>query len=181
MSIPAHMSRLTGRPVMMRVSREEEYYIGSARHGFQGRVKMGFRNDGRITAIDLYVVQDNGANSGFSDWLSAGDAVSLVYQPEAMRFRGIPVFTNTPLKGPQRGPGQNQIHSAIEPLLDKAARELGLDPLTIRQVNAPLSDDTYGSSSSTLTSSHLADALAIGADQFDWEAKLAQSGQRNGS
>ena len=181
MSIPAHMSRLTGRPVMMRVSREEEYYIGSARHGFQGRVKMGFRNDGRITAIDLYVIQDNGANSGFSDWLSAGDAVSLVYQPEAMRFRGIPVFTNTPLKGPQRGPGQNQIHSAIEPLLDKAARELGLDPLTIRQVNAPLSDDTYGSSSSTLTSSHLADALAIGADQFDWEAKLAQSGQRNGS
>ena len=181
MSIPAHMSRLTGRPVMMRVSREEEYYIGSARHGFQGRVKMGFRSDGRITAIDLYVVQDNGANSGFSDWLSAGDAVSLVYQPEAMRFRGIPVFTNPPLKGPQRGPGQNQIHSAIEPLLDKAARELGLDPLTIRQVNAPLSDDTYGSSSSTLTSSHLADALAIGADQFDWEAKLAQSGQRNGS
>ena len=181
MSIPAHMSRLTGRPVMMRVSREEEYYIGSARHGFQGRAKMGFRNDGRITAIDLYVVQDNGANSGFSDWLSAGDAVSLVYQPEAMRFRGIPVFTNTPLKGPQRGPGQNQIHSAIEPLLDKAARELGLDPLTIRQVNAPLSEDTYGASSSTLTSSHLADALAIGADQFDWEAKRAQSGQRNGN
>ncbi len=181
MSIPAHMSRLTGRPVMMRVSREEEYYIGSARHGFQGRAKMGFRNDGRITAIDLYVVQDNGANSGFSDWLSAGDAVSLVYQPEAMRFRGIPVFTNTPLKGPQRGPGQNQIHSAIEPLLDKAARELGLDPLTIRQVNAPLSEDTYGASSSTLTSSHLADALAIGADQFNWEAKRAQSGQRNGN
>ena len=181
MSIPAHMSRLTGRPVMMRVSREEEYYIGSARHGFQGRAKMGFRNDGRITAIDLYVVQDNGANSGFSDWLSAGDAVSLVYQPEAMRFRGIPVFTNTPLKGPQRGPGQNQIHSAIEPLLDKAARELGLDPLTIRQVNAPLSEDTYGASSSTLTSSHLADALTIGADQFNWEAKRAQSGQRNGN
>ena len=94
MSIPAHMSRLTGRPVMMRVSREEEYYIGSARHGFQGRAKMGFRNDGRITAIDLYVVQDNGANSGFSDWLSAGDAVSLVYQPEAMRFRGCLLYTS---------------------------------------------------------------------------------------
>ncbi|MDD9896838.1 MAG: molybdopterin-dependent oxidoreductase, partial [Gammaproteobacteria bacterium] len=120
-------------------------------------------------------------NSGFSDWTSAGDAVSLVYQPEAMRFRGIPVFTNTPLKGPQRGPGQNQIHSAIEPLLDKAARELGLDPLTIRQVNAPQSDDTYGANASSLTSSHLAEALAIGAEQFDWETKRAQSGQRNGS
>ena len=181
MSIPAHLSRLTGRPVMMRISREEEYYIGSARHGLQGNIKIGFRADGRISAIDLYVIQDNGANAGFSDWLSAGDAVSLVYQPEAMRFRGIPVFTNTPGKGPQRGPGQNQIHAAIEPMLDKAARELGLDPLTIRQVNAPQSDDSYGANQGSLTSSHLSEALAIGAERFDWSAKLARSGQRNGS
>ena len=181
MSIPAHMSRLTGRPVMLRISREEEYYIGSARHGFQGRAKIGFRKDGRITAMDLYVIQDNGANSGFSDWLSAGDAVSLVYQPETMRFRGIPVFTNTPLKGPQRGPGQNQIHSAIEPLLDKAARKLKLDPLAIRVINAPLSENTYGANANSLTSSHLTEALAMGAEQFDWESKRAKSGQRNGS
>ena len=181
MSIPAHLSRLTGRPVMLRISREEEYYIGSARHGLQGNIKIGFRADGRISAIDLYVIQDNGANAGFSDWLSAGDAVSLVYQPEAMRFRGIPVFTNTPGKGPQRGPGQNQIHAAIAPMLDKAARELGLDPLTIRQVNAPESDDSYGANQSSLTSSHLSEALAIGAERFDWAAKRAQSGQRNGS
>ena len=181
MSIPAHMSRLTGRPVMMRVSREQENYIGSARHGFQGRVKIGFRQDGRISAVDLFVIQDNGANSGFSDWLSAGDAVSLVYQPEAMRFRGIPVFTNTPMKGPQRGPGQNQIHSAIEPLLDKAARELKLDPLLIRKINAPEKNDTYGANLSSLTSSHLTDALEKGAQQFNWAAKRVQSGQRNGS
>ena len=181
MTIPAHLSRLTGRPVMLRISREEEYYIGSARHGFQGRAKMGFREDGRITAIDLYIVQDNGANAGFSDWLSAGDAVSLVYQPGAMRFRGIPVFTNTPFKGPQRGPGQNQVHSAIEPLLDKAARELGIDPLTIRQINAPQSEDTYGANASSLTSSHMSEALKRGAEQFDWEGRRAQSGQRNGN
>jgi CO/xanthine dehydrogenase Mo-binding subunit len=107
--------------------------------------------------------------------------VYLVYQPEAMRFRGIPVFTNTPLKGPQRGPGQNQIHAAIEPLLDKAARELGLDPLAIRQINAPASDDNYGANQSSLTSSHLAEALAMGAEQFDWAGKRARSGERNGS
>jgi len=181
MSIPAHLARLTARPVMLRISREEEYYIGSARHGFQGHVKIGFRADGRINAIDLYVIQDNGGNSGFGDWLSAGDAVSLVYQPEAMRFRGIPIFTNTPLKGPQRGPGQNQIHAVIEPLLDRAARELGMDPLAIRQINAPTSNDRYGPNNSSLTSSHLGEALQIGAEQFGWETKRAQSGQRNGS
>jgi len=181
MSVPAHLSRLTGRPVMLRISREEEYYIGSARHGFQGRAKIGFRADGRITAMDLYVIQDNGGNAGFSDWLSAGDAVSLVYQPLAMRFRGVPVFTNTPMKGPQRGPGQNQIAVAIEPLLDKAARALGLDPLQIRAINAPESDARYGGLQSGVTSAHLPEALAKGAEQFDWQGKLATNGQRNGS
>ncbi|MFM1896079.1 MAG: hypothetical protein RLZZ385_1153 [Pseudomonadota bacterium] len=181
MSIPAHLSRLTGRPVMLRISREEEYFIGSARHGFQGRAKIGFRADGRITALDLYVIQDNGGNAGFSDWLSAGDAVSLVYTPLAMRFRGIPVFTNTPLKGAQRGPGQNQIAVAIEPLLDKAARQLGIDPLQIRAINSPNHDARYGENQGTITSSHMPEALARGAEQFGWQQKYAMNGRRNGS
>src|SRR5690606_11639072 len=143
-AVPALMSKKIGRPVMMRISRHEEFYIGSARPGFQGRIKMGFAADGRVTAADLYIVQENGPNTGFNDWMSAAEAVSLVYQPPAMRFRGVPVLTNTPPRGPQRGPGQNQIAAAVEPLIDKAARELGLDRLEIRHVNAPQSDSTYG-------------------------------------
>jgi len=181
MAIPAYLARFTGRPVMLRISREEEYYIGSARHGFQGRIKMGFREDGRITAADLYIVQDNGGNAGFSDWLSAGDAFSLVYTPLALRFRGIPVFTNTPAKGPQRGPGQNQLAVAIEPLLDKAAAALGLDPLSIRSVNAPGHNARYGSKQGPITSSYMPQALASGAEQFAWQQKMALNGQRNGS
>ena len=42
MAVPALMAKKIGRPVMMRVSRHEEYSMGSARAGFQGRVKMGF-------------------------------------------------------------------------------------------------------------------------------------------
>src|SRR5439155_12907647 len=60
MAIPALLSKTTGRPVMMRISREEEHYIGRARAGMQARARMGFRKDGRITALDLYVVMDNG-------------------------------------------------------------------------------------------------------------------------
>ena len=42
------------------------------------------------------LVEENGPNTGFNDWVSAAEAVSLVYQPPAMRFRGVPVLTNTP-------------------------------------------------------------------------------------
>jgi xanthine dehydrogenase molybdenum-binding subunit len=180
-AIPAHLSRKIGRPVMMRVSRAEENFVGSARPGFQGRIRMGFARDGRLTAVDLYIVQENGANVGFNDWLSAADAVSLVYTPPAMRFRGIPVLTNTPPRGPQRGPGQNQIACAVEPLIDKAARELGLDRVAIRRINAPGHDATYGATQGGVTSAFLREALEQGAASFGWAARLARSGTRRGS
>jgi len=180
MSIPAHMSKKTGRPVLMRISRAEEYYIGRARAGFQGRIRMGFREDGKVTAVDLYIVQENGPNSGFSDWHSAGDAVSLVYTPGAMRFRAVPVLTNTPPRSAQRGPGQNQIHCAVEPILDKAARELGVDKVAIRRLNAPDNSVRYGEDQGGVTSVYLDDALTLGAERFGWEERLARSGARSG-
>ncbi|HMB72429.1 MAG TPA: xanthine dehydrogenase family protein, partial [Gammaproteobacteria bacterium] len=182
LAVPALLSRkLNNRAVMLRITRHEEYFIGSARHGFQGRLKMGFREDGRLLAVDLYIVQENGPTTGFSDWRSAADAISIVHSPIAMRFRGIPVMTNTPPRGPQRGPGQNQIAMAIEPLLDKAAHELGLDRVEIRKINAPTPDWRYGGNQSGLTSVHLRDALEIGEAQFDWASRMARNGQRSGS
>jgi len=181
MTVPAHMSRKIGRPAMMRISRHEEYCVGSARPGFQGRIRLGFAANGRVTAADMYIVQDNGPNTGFPDFNSAADNVSLVYTPQAMRFRGIPVLTNTPQRGPQRGPGQNQIAAAVEPIIDKAARALGLDQVAIRRINAPDNDSHYGGQQGPVTSAYLKNALDKGAEQFDWPAKRALSGQRTGS
>ncbi|HJR70704.1 MAG TPA: xanthine dehydrogenase family protein molybdopterin-binding subunit [Gammaproteobacteria bacterium] len=181
MAIPAHLSKKINRPVMMRVARHEEYFMGSARPGFQGRAKIGFRADGRVTAVDLYIVQENGPNQGFNDWQSAAEAVSLVYQPQAMRFRGVPVQTNTPPRGPQRGPGQNQIAAAFEPLVDKAAAELGLDRVAIRRVNAPDNAAKIGSMQGTVTSAYLKDALDRGAELFGWTARQARARERSGS
>jgi CO/xanthine dehydrogenase Mo-binding subunit len=181
MAIPAHMSRKVNRPVMMRIARHEEYAIGRGRAGFQGRIKVGFREDGRIVAMDAYVVAENGANIGFWDFENFGHTLSVVYQPMAMRWRGIPVLTNTPSRGPQRGPGENQTALAMEPILDKAARQLGIDRVAIRLINAPDSDGKHGEKQEPMTSAFLKDALEKGAARFKWEEKLKLSGQRRGS
>jgi len=181
MAIPAHMAKKTNRPVMMRVSRTEEFFIGQARAGFQGRVKIGFREDGRIVAVDAYVVAENGPNIGFPDFRNFGHTISMVYQPLAMRWRGIPVLTNTPFRGPQRGPGANQTAAAMEPILDKAARKLGLDRVAIRTINAPDNNAKHGHERATVTSAYLKDALEKGAAKFNWEEKKKLSGQRKGS
>ena len=179
--IAGHLSKKISRPVMLRVSREEEYYIGSARATFQGRVRLGFRADGKVTAIDFTVVQDGGGNGGFGDSGDAAANLSIIYQPEHMRFRGIPVMTNTTPRGPQRGPGQNQIAAAVEPLIDRAASELGIDRLEIRKLNAPTNDAVIGANRLNVTSAYMPEALEKGAALFDWEAQLQRSGERNGS
>ncbi|HIF10638.1 MAG TPA: xanthine dehydrogenase family protein molybdopterin-binding subunit, partial [Sneathiellales bacterium] len=112
---------------------------------------------------------------------AAAGSISLLYQPLAMRFRGVTVETNTPPRGPQRGPGQNQIAAVVEPLLDKAARQLGIDQVTIRRINAADKDGKYNGNQGPITSAHQLETLDQGAEGFNWEERLARSGQRNGS
>ena len=181
--IPALLAKKAKRPVMMRVTRLEEFCFGRSRPGFQGWIKIGFRKDGRITALDFYIVHSNGPYHGFWDFRSAGKGASIVYQPIAMRWRGISVLTNTPPRSAQRGPGENQTAATIEPFMDKAARKLGIDRIAIRRINAPDHDGkiNINGKHGPITSSYLREALDKGAARFKWSEKLALSGQRKGT
>ena len=66
-AIPALLAKKANAPVMMRISREEESYIGRARTNMSGRARVGFAKDGRITALDLFIVQDSGAYGPMGD------------------------------------------------------------------------------------------------------------------
>ena len=187
MAIPALLSKKTGMPVMMRITREEEHYIGRARAGLQGRVRIGFRKDGRITALDLFIVQDNGPYAPQGDHRSCGEMTSLMCQPMAMRFRGVSVLTNTPPRTSQRSPGGMQANAIIEPVLSKAARRLGIDQVAIRRVNAPAGKAPFGAPDPKtgkqryVTSAFVREALDRGAELFGWEARKAYAGKRRGT
>ncbi len=181
MGIAIQMAGKAGRPVMLRVNRAEEVMLGSSRPAFQGRIRMGFSAKGRLTATDLYVVQQNGPYRGGGDLGSAAAAVTLLYQPVAMRYRGIAVSSNTPPTGPQRGPGENQIAMAVEPLLDKAARALNIDPVELRRVNAADNNGKFDGAQGPVTSAYQREMLDRGAEAFNWAERRARSGRRRGS
>ncbi len=181
MAIPAYMSKKINRPCMLRITRAEEYHIGGTRPGFQGQLKVGFDKRGKVTAIDAFIVQSGGPNNGSGDYSAAAGALALIYTPTNMRFRGVPVLTNKPYHVSQRGPGQNQIACIIEPMLDKAAKALNVDRIMIREINAPDHDVVYGDHASTVTSAYMREAIKIGAEKFNWEAKKKLSGTRKGS
>ena len=183
--IPALLSKKTGAPVMMRISREEEQYIGRARSSQLGRMKVGFSKDGRILAIDMFVICDNGPYEMVGDASSAGRIVSLLYQPLAMRWRAATVLTNTPPRTSQSAPGGYQGITLMEPILAKAARKLGIDQVAIRRLNAPEGKAPFGPAvrgkQSYATSAFIKEALDRGAAQFKWDERKVHSGKRNGS
>jgi CO/xanthine dehydrogenase Mo-binding subunit len=184
--VAALLSKKTNAPVMMRISRDDEQSIGRARPALHSRVKVGFRKDGRITAIDGFAIVDNGPYDVVSDSRSAGDHISLTYQPLAMRWRTLTVLTNTPSRGAQRAPGGAQGNSLMEPILAKAARKLGIDEVAIHRVNAPEGQAKFGAlnargAQNFVTSAFVKQALDKGAELFRWEEKKARSGKRQGS
>lgn len=181
MQVAPLFSKKLGLPVMLRITRYEETYLGRARPGFQARARIGFRADGRITALDLFIVEDHGPYGGGGDFGTAGNLAHLMYQPEAMRLRAVPVFTNTPPRAAQRGPGGIQMTAILEPLMDQAARELGVDRLALRRVNAPRAGATFGPRGTSLTSVHVVEAMDKGAELFGWEEKRTWSGRRDGT
>jgi xanthine dehydrogenase molybdenum-binding subunit len=185
MIIPALLAKKTNAPVMMRISREEETFIGRARPSFQGRMKVGFSKQGQITALDMFVICDNGPYDAVGDAPSSGRIVSLLYQPQAMRWRGLTVLTNTPPRSAQSSPGGLQGIVIIEPIIAKAARKLGVDQVAIRRINCPEGKAQLGPAvqgkRQYATSAFLKEALDRGAEQFNWSQKVARTPKRIGT
>lgn len=184
--IPALLAKKTNAPVMMRITREEEQYIGGIRPAVHGRVKAGFAKDGKLLALDLFLVGENSAYEAQADANSGGRFVSLLYQPQAMRSRGITVLTNTPPRRAQSQPGGLQAIMVVEPVMAKAARQLGIDQVALRRINAPEGKAKVGPADAKgerayATSAFLKEALDRGKEAFRWDERKARSGKRNGS
>jgi len=181
MAIAALLSKKINRPVMHRISRTDEYGIGAARPGFQGYIKMGFRADGKLLAADMYLVQESGPHATAGDFRAAGNALTMMYQPDACKFRSVPVLTNTVPMGAHRGPGENQFAALVEPMFDKAARQLNIDRIAIRRINAPDNSGKIGKERGPLTSAFQKEALDKAALMFKWSDRKKLSGQKNGT
>jgi 4-hydroxybenzoyl-CoA reductase alpha subunit len=135
--VVAHLSRATGRPVKICLTREEVFYCHRGRHPTLMRVKTGVRKDGALTAMHFQTVLDGGAygSYGVASTYYTGALQTVTYRVPTYRFDGARVFTNKPPCGPKRGHGTPQPRFALEVQLDKIACDLGLDPAEIRKAH----------------------------------------------
>ncbi len=135
--ITALLARAAAGKVVMSLSREETFLTHRARPQTDVRLRIGMRRNGQLTACACDVVQRGGAYAGYGivTILYAGALLQGLYDIPAVKYDGYRVYANLPPCGAMRGHGSVDMRHAFECLLDRMARELGLDPFAVRRAN----------------------------------------------
>ncbi len=166
----AFLSRMTGKPVRFELDREEVFTCTRQRHPTIIHIKTGVKRDGSILAQQVKFIADNGAYRGSgSIVVYLGHAFSIpVYSIPNYRYEGYAVYTNNPIRGPQRAHGSPQIRFAVDSQIQMIAEELGLDPLEMMLKNARQKGDILPNGD-VLKSCGLSECLERAAQTSGWK------------
>jgi xanthine dehydrogenase large subunit len=133
----AVVARLTGQPTKMRLPRVEDMLMTGKRHPFYIEYDVGFDDSGRLHGIAL----DLAGNCGCSPDLSASIVDRAMFHADNAYYLGDATInghrckTHTASNTAYRGFGGPQGMVAIEEVMDRIARHLGIDPLLVRKAN----------------------------------------------
>src|SRR5690606_9303091 len=118
----------------------DDMRAGNCRHSARVTMRTGVDRSGRILAHRATFLYDGGAYAaakGNADLMPGGGVSSLAgYDVPAARVEGRCVYTNAIPGGHARAPGQPQASFASESHVDLIARDLAMDPLALRRLNA---------------------------------------------
>jgi putative selenate reductase molybdopterin-binding subunit len=191
--ICALLTLKTGRPVRLRLSREEVFTSSRTRHPQITRVKVGVTKDGTITANEMEVLANTGAYGAHALTVqcNTGSKSLPLYRTRQyqegvnnVRFKATAVYTNLPVGGACRGYGAPQGLFAVDTAMDEVAHGLGMDPIEfrlrnlVRQGDAPALLEKLGEGrpgyKQVLRSCGLQECLRRGSKEFGWDEKRAR-------
>ncbi len=129
--------KVKGRPVKLRLTREEEFYTTFVRQGAVTHFKMGCDKDGKLLAMENRYYWDGGAYTeyGVNMTRAAGYSCTGPYFVPNVKTDSYCVYTNHPVGGPMRGFGMPEMHAGLEQCIDELAAEIGMDKVEFRLLN----------------------------------------------
>ena len=133
--LAALLSKKTGAPVKLTMSRAEVFEGTGPACGSHIKVKMGATKDGRITAAQAVLFYEGGAYPGSP--VAAGSICMFgPYDIPNGRVEGYDVVVNKPKTAAYRAPGAPHAAFAGETAIDEICERIGMDPLEFRRLNA---------------------------------------------
>jgi CO/xanthine dehydrogenase Mo-binding subunit len=128
------LSRQSGHPVKMVMTREEVFRATGPTSGAVILVKLGAKRDGTIVAADVELKFQAGAFAGSPVGAASMTALACYDIPD-FTITGWDVVTNTPKVAAYRAPGAPIAAFGVESAIDDLARKLDMDPIAIREKN----------------------------------------------
>ncbi len=167
--IVAHMARKTGKPVRVKLTREEVFLNNHGRHPSKMKISLGANTDGFIKVLDADIAIDGGAYGSFGVVTSYYNGVLLQapYKLDNFGFRTYRVYTNKPQCGAMRGHGAVNSRFAVESLIDDIAHKINLDPVEMRMKNF-LDSNSLTVGQYRITSNGSRESLQAVAKQSGW-------------
>jgi xanthine dehydrogenase molybdenum-binding subunit len=129
------LSKKTGAPVKMVMTRAEVLRASGPTSGSFIKVRMGATKAGKITAAELYLAYEAGAFPGSPVGAGAMTAIAP-YAIDNFVIDGYDVVVNRPKTGGYRAPGASNAAFASETVIDELAEKCGIDPIEFRIMNA---------------------------------------------
>jgi carbon-monoxide dehydrogenase large subunit len=138
-ALVCYATRKLGRPVKWRAERSEDFLSAHMGRDQHSRAALALARDGRILALRVETLGNIGAvpvGSSAIIPLSLGPKVqTTVYDVPLVHYRVKAVLTHTMATGAYRGAGRPEANFLMERLIEKAAREMKIDPAQIRRRN----------------------------------------------
>ena len=127
----------TGKPVKIRLDRDDDMIATGKRHGFQYQWQSAFDDAGRLLGLKLEMASNCGYSADLSGPVNDRTICHIdnAYYLDAVALKSLRCKTHTVSNTAFRGFGGPQGMFVIETVLDDIARHLGRDPLEIRQIN----------------------------------------------
>jgi CO/xanthine dehydrogenase Mo-binding subunit len=170
--IAALLSKETGKPVKIVLSRTEEFVAGRSRVSQKIKLRLGLKNDGTMIAKELNIIADSGAFAAYCPAILTCAAYRSdgLYRIPNISVEANLVYTNTIPRGSVRGIGFPQMLFALESLVDMASHKLGIDPVEIRLKNAVQKGD-IAANGWVFKSCGLSDSIRRAAKESQWIEK----------
>ena len=135
--VAAVAARHLGRPVKLRLDRDDDFLVTGRRHDFHFDYEVGFDDEGRVLGSRVAMVSRAGHSADLSGPVMTRAMCHFdnAYWLPEVAIHGYSAHTNTQSNTAFRGFGGPQGAIAIENILDSIARRLGKDPLDVRRLN----------------------------------------------
>lgn len=136
--LAALVAYVSKRICKVKLTRQESILIHPKRHQFSMDLTTACDENGKLTAMKLVAVTDNGAYASLGGPVlqRACTHAAGPYNYQTIDIEGTAVYTNNPPAGAFRGFGVTQTIFATELNLNKLAEMAGIDPWEIRYRNA---------------------------------------------